>query len=139
MSTQVVADWHEDLLHDIIRFLTFQITSNGTQVPLCKWEAVTVAREPWIQCEDYLFYSKFVSLLSLWICYYPAGFFWLEYKGLWLKLLIFYLLSLPKHRENTQLFLHWGPNTWEKKNQFEASAKSSLHTFKIKQYLLKFF
>ena len=35
-STQVVADWHEDLLHDIIRFLTFQIISNGTQVPLCK-------------------------------------------------------------------------------------------------------
>lgn len=35
-STQVVADWHENLLRDIICFLTFQITSNGTQVPLCK-------------------------------------------------------------------------------------------------------
>ena len=81
-STQVVADWHEDLLHDIIHFLTFQITSNGTQVPLCKWEAVTAAREPWIQSEDYFFYSRFVSLLSLWICYYSVGFFWLEYKGL---------------------------------------------------------
>lgn len=96
-----------------------------------------VAREPWIQSEDYLFYSIFVSLLSLWICCYSVGFFWLEYKGLWLKLLIFYLSALHKHGENTQPFLHWGPNTW-KKNQLEESTTSSSHTFKIKQYLLKF-
>lgn len=115
-STQVVADWHENLLHDIICFLTFQITSNGPQVPLCKWEAVIAAREPWIQSEDYLFYSMFVSLLSLWICYYSIGFFWLEYKGLWLKLLILYLLALPKHRENTQPFLHWGQTLGKKKS-----------------------
>lgn len=77
------------------------------------------------------------GLFSSWICYYSVGFFWLEYKGLWLKLLILYLLALPKHRENTQPFLHRG-QTLEKKNQLEASAMSSLYTFKIKQYLLKF-
>lgn len=59
---QVVAEWHGNLSSDLTLSNTTGFFSWDSSPSLCKSSSYLL-RESWIQSEDYLFYSVFVSLL----------------------------------------------------------------------------